>query len=67
VQTDRTIPNNKQDITIRDNEHEICLLKDIAISGERNVMKKVIETVLKCKDLTKDIKDMWGIKHYTNN
>jgi len=32
VQTDRTIPNNKPDILIRDNEKRICMLIDVAIS-----------------------------------
>jgi len=40
VQTDRAIPNNKPDIIIRDNEKRTCKLIDIAISGDRNVIKK---------------------------
>ena len=31
--TDRTIPNNKPDIIIRDNEKRTCMLIDVAISG----------------------------------
>jgi hypothetical protein len=30
VQTDRTIPNNKPDIIIRDNEKKTCMLIDVA-------------------------------------
>ena len=33
MQTDRTIPNNKLDIIIRDNEKRTCMLIDVAISG----------------------------------
>ena len=40
IQTDRTIPNNKPETTIRDNEKGICMLMDVAISGDRNVIKK---------------------------
>jgi hypothetical protein len=40
VQTDRTIPNNKPDIIIGDNEKRTCMLTDVAISGDRNVIKK---------------------------
>ena len=40
VQSDRTIPNNKPDIIIRDNEKGTCMLIDVAISGGRNVIKK---------------------------
>ena len=32
VRTDRTIPNNKSDIVIRDNEKRTCILIDVAIS-----------------------------------
>jgi len=40
VQTNRTIPNNKPDIIICDNEKGTCMLIDSAISGDRNVIKK---------------------------
>jgi len=51
VQTDRIIPNNKPDIIIRDNEKRTCMLIDVAISGERNVIKKEAEKILKYKSL----------------
>jgi len=51
IQTDRTIPNNKPDIIIRDNEGGTCMLIDVAISGDRNVIKKEAEKILKYKDL----------------
>jgi hypothetical protein len=57
VQTDRTIPNNKPDI-IRDNEKRTCMLIDVAISGNRNVIKKEAEKILKYKDLTIEIQRM---------
>ena len=62
IQTDRTIPSNKPDIIIRDNEKGTCILKDVAISGDRNVIKKEAEKILKYKDLTKEIQRMWNIK-----
>ena len=43
VQIDRTIPNNKLDIIIRNNEKRTCMLIDVAISGDRNVIKKEAE------------------------
>jgi hypothetical protein len=55
VQTDRTIPNNKPDIIICDNEKRTCTLIDVAISGNRNVIKKEAEKILKYKDLTIEI------------
>ena len=62
VQTDKTIPNNKSDIIIRDNEKRTCMLIDVAISGGRNVIKKEAEKILKCKDLTIEIQCMWNVK-----
>jgi hypothetical protein len=47
VQTDRTIPNNKPGIIIRDNEKGTCMLIDVAIPGDRNVIKKEAERILK--------------------
>jgi hypothetical protein len=52
VQTDRTIGNNKPDIVRRDNEKGTCMLIDVAIPGDRNVIQKEAEKVLKYKDLT---------------
>jgi hypothetical protein len=40
VQTDKTIPNSKPDITVRDNEGGTCMLIDVTISEDRNVIKK---------------------------
>ena len=62
VQTDRTIPKKKPDIIIRDNEKGTCMLIDVAISGDRNVIKKEAEKILKYKDLTIDIQRMWNVK-----
>ena len=62
VQTDRTIPNNKPDIIIRDNEKGTCMIIDVAISGDRNVFKKEAEKILKYKNLTREIQRMWNVK-----
>jgi len=62
VQTDRTIPNNKPDIITRDNEKGTCMLIDVTISGDRNVIKIEAEKILKYKDLTIEIQRMWNVK-----
>jgi len=62
LQTDRTIPNNKPDITNRDNEKGRCMLIDVAISSDRNVIKKGADKILKYKDLTIEIQHMWNVK-----
>jgi len=40
VQNDRTLPNNKPNIIIHDNEEGRCMLIDVAFSGDRNVIEK---------------------------
>jgi hypothetical protein len=62
VQTDRNIPNNKPGIIIRDNENGTCMLINVAISGDRNVIKKEVEKILKYEDHTIEIERMWNIK-----
>jgi hypothetical protein len=65
VQTDRidrTIPINKPNIINRDNEKRTCILIDVAISGDRNVIEKEAVKVLKYKDLTVEIQRMWNVK-----
>ena len=49
-------------IIIRDNEKGTCTLIDVAISGDRNVIKKETEKILKYKDLTIEIQRMWNVK-----
>jgi hypothetical protein len=62
VQTDRTTTINKPDIIIHDNEKGTCMLIDVAISGDRNVIKKEAEKILKCKYLTIEIQHIWSVK-----
>jgi hypothetical protein len=56
--TNRTIPNNKPDIIIWQNEEGTCMLIDPEIS---NVIKKV-KHILKYKDLTTETEHMWNVK-----
>ena len=62
IQTDRTIPNNKPDIIISDNEKGICMLIDVAFSGDGNVIKKGADNFLRYKDLTIETQLMWNSK-----
>jgi len=38
------------------------MLIDVAISGDRNVIKKEAEKILKYKDLKIEIQRMWNVK-----
>jgi hypothetical protein len=49
VRTDRTIPNNKPDNMIYDNKQGICELIYVTNPGERNLIKKEAEKILKCE------------------
>ena len=62
VQTDRTIPSNKPHIIIRDNVKGTYIFMDVAISGDRNMIKKEAGKILKYKDLTIEIQRMWNVK-----
>jgi len=57
-----TIPNNKPGIIIRDNKQEKCMSIDVAIPGDRNVIKKETEKILKYQDLIMEIRRMWDVK-----
>ena len=38
------------------------MLIDVAISDDRNVIKKEVEKILKYKDVTTEIQRMWNVK-----
>jgi hypothetical protein len=38
------------------------VLTDVAFSGDRNVIKKEAEKILKCKDLIIEIQRMWNVR-----
>jgi hypothetical protein len=57
------IANNDDDDNNNNyNEKGTCMLIDVAISGDRNVIKKEAEKILKYKDLTIEIRRMWNVK-----
>jgi len=60
-QTDRTIPNNKPDIIIHDNEKGTCRQLYI-ISEDRSVIKKEADKILKYKDLIIEIQHVCNVK-----
>ena len=62
VKTDRTIPNSKLDTIIYDNEKGMCMLIDVAILGDRNMINKDAKKLQKYYDLTTEIECMWNVK-----
>jgi hypothetical protein len=55
-------PNNKPDVIIRDKEKGTCMLIDIIIPGDRNVIKKEDQKILKYKDLIIEMQRMLNVK-----
>ena len=62
MHTNRPIPYNKPDFAIHNNEKVKYMLIDVAISGDRNVIKKEAEDFLKYTDRTIETKCMWNVK-----
>ena len=65
VQTDRTVANNRPDCIMLYNKQGTCMLIDVAIPGDRNVInviKKEAEMILKYKDFIIEIQRMWNVK-----
>ena len=44
------------------NNKRICMLKDVAIPGDRNGIKKEADKIRNYKDLTTEIQRMWNVK-----
>ena len=62
VRTAGTIPNIKVDCIISGNKQGTCKLIDVAIPGDRNVIKKETEKILKYEDVIAEIQRMLNVK-----
>jgi hypothetical protein len=62
VQTDREVLGNRPDIIIKNKKDKICLLIDVAIPSDRNVVNKEAKKKLKYKNLSIEIQQMWNMK-----
>jgi hypothetical protein len=58
----RTMPNNQLNIITCDDKQETCMLIDIAISGDRIVIKKETKKFFKYQDLILKIQRSWNPK-----
>ena len=45
-----------------DNDKGTCVLIDVTIPGDRNVIKKEAEKIVKYKDLIIEIQNTWNVK-----
>jgi hypothetical protein len=58
VQTDREVLGKTPDIIIKNKKDKICLMIDVAIPSDRNVVKKEAEMELKYKNFSTEIQQM---------
>jgi hypothetical protein len=59
IQTDREVLANRPDMIIKNKKDKACLLIDVAIPSDRNVIKKEAENK---KNLSIEIQRMWNMK-----
>jgi hypothetical protein len=64
IQSDREVLANRPDIIIKNKKEKICLLIDVAIPSDRNVLQKESEKKLKYKNLRIEIQRMWDMKYF---
>jgi hypothetical protein len=62
LQTDRTIPNNKPDIIIRDKDKGTRMLINVAISEGKNVIKKKTKKILRYENLIIQTQRTWNLE-----
>jgi hypothetical protein len=60
--TDREVLANRPDIIIKNRKEKTCILIDMAIPADRNVIRKEAEKILKYKSLFIEIQRMWNMK-----
>ena len=61
MQTDKTIPKNKPDIIICNDKQGTYMIMDVAIPGDKNVIKKEAEKILKYNNLITESQRMWNV------
>ena len=58
--TDREILANRPDIIVHNKEEKSCLIIDISVPDDPNIIQKEAEKMNKCKDLQIEIQRMWN-------
>ena len=62
VHTDIEATANRPDIIIKNKREDTCVLIDVAVPTERNVVQKEAEKKLKYKSFSIEIQQMWNLK-----
>jgi hypothetical protein len=59
IQTDKDVLANRPDIIIKNKKDKTCLVIDVAIPSDKNVIQKEADKKLKYKNLSRE---MWNMK-----
>jgi hypothetical protein len=62
IQTDREVLANRPDIIVKNKKDKTCLVIDVAIPSDKNVIRKEAEKKLKYKNLSIEIQRIWNMK-----
>lgn len=62
VQTDRAITANKPNIVVQNKKQKTCIIIDVAIPSDYNIIQKEVEKKLKYKDLQIQLQRLCNIK-----
>jgi hypothetical protein len=62
IQTDREVLANRPDIIIKNKKDKTCLLIDVSIPSDKNIIQKEDEKKLKYKNLSIEFQRMWNMK-----
>ena len=62
IRTDRTIPANQPDTIVKDFKEKTCLLIDMSIPTDQNILAKEFDKLSKYKDMEIEIQRMWKLR-----
>ena len=59
---DRKIDANRPDIIIKNHEEQTCIMMDMAVPSDQNILLKGFQKLPKYKDLEVKVTKMWKLK-----
>jgi hypothetical protein len=62
IHTDGEVTANSPDIMIKNRKEKMCILIDVAIPADRNIIEMEAENTLKYQSLCIEIQSMWNMK-----
>ena len=62
IRTDRTIQANQPDTIVKDFKEKTCLLIDMSIPTDQNILAKEFDKLSKYKDMEIEIQRMWKLR-----